>query len=73
MLHHAAVCSARRPAPAEDIDWELLALLARTEAALNRSHPTLPDGFDLSHPGDFEWICRVAGVSDATAPGWASP
>ncbi len=57
------VPAARSPrilTPADDIDWELLVLLAKTDAALSRPELSLPDGFDLSHPGDYDWVGRVA-------------
>ena len=51
-----------------DIDWDLLLLLARTEAAMTwpdlrqDAEPTwsLPDGLDLRHQCDLDWVCRVA-------------
>lgn len=51
-----------------DIDWELLMLLARTEAAMTWPDPpqdddsvwSLPGGLDLRHPGDLDWVSRVA-------------
>ena len=61
--------STRILTPADDVDWELLVLLAKTDAALNRRNPpslSLPDGLDLSHPGDYDWVGRVADSSAAT-------
>ena len=63
----------RDAAASSDIDWELLLLLARTEAALTwpdlaedaDRNPTLPDGLDLRHGADFDWVSRV--VADAAA------
>lgn len=58
-----------------DIDWELLLLLARTEAALTWPELaedsvdrdwTLPDGLDLRHSGDLDWVSRVVANSAAT-------
>ncbi len=53
-----------------DIDWELLLLLARTEAAMIWPDPpqddestwSLPDGLDLRHPCDLDWVSQVAGM-----------
>ncbi|TAN62812.1 MAG: hypothetical protein EPN20_10540 [Magnetospirillum sp.] len=50
-----------------DIDWELLLLLARTEAAMTwpeqsqdaESIWSLPGGLDLRHPCDLDWVSRV--------------
>lgn len=52
------------PTPAGDIDWSLLMLLARTEAALNWPDLSLPEGLDLRHPGDQDWVSRVADLSE---------
>jgi hypothetical protein len=82
LISKAVVCSAPASDASADVDWELLALLEQTEAALSRSFPSpgdrrswpdlsLPDGLDLSHPGDFDWVCRVAEMNDgSTSPGW---
>lgn len=61
-------------AASSDIDWELLLLLARTEAALTwpdlaedaNRNPTLPDGLDLRHGADFDWVSRVVANAAAT-------
>lgn len=71
-----------------DIDWDLLLLLARTEAALtwpaeispDGSGLSLPNGLDLRHSGDVDWVSRVVGLvagsgqspNTAAATGWAS-
>jgi len=78
LISKAVVCSAPACDSSADIDWQLLALLEQTEAALSRSLPSpgggrswpdlsLPDGLDLSHPGDFDWVCRVAELIDGSS------
>ncbi len=50
-----------------DIDWQLLLLLARTEAAMTwpdlpqGGEPiwSLPGGLDLRHPCDLDWVSRA--------------
>lgn len=52
---------------APEIDWELLMLLARTEAAMRwpeemevlEPSPALPDGLDLRHGSDLDWVSKV--------------
>lgn len=55
-----------------DIDWDLLMLLARTEAAMRwpdaetgsaaapNDDLSLPEGLDLRHSCDLDWVTRVA-------------
>lgn len=67
---------ARDATASGDIDWELLLLLARTEAALTwpdlaeeaERIPALPDGLDLRHSADFDWVSRVAAADAYTPP-----
>jgi len=62
--------------PATDIDWPLLLLLARTEAALTwpdmavsgEPDDSLPPGLDLRHHGDFEWVSQVVDRASRFAP-----
>ncbi|BAE53101.1 hypothetical protein [Paramagnetospirillum magneticum] len=69
---------ANRDAPASgEIDWALLLLLARTEAAMtwpdmlqdSGASESLPDGLDLRHPCDLDWVSRVVLADNAPAPG----
>ncbi len=62
MLTDIDTVIARQPPRPDDFDPELLVLLARTEAALSRTRVSLlPHGFDLSHPGDLDWVSLMAG------------
>ncbi len=74
---------ARVSATSGDIDWELLLLLARTEAALTwpeldhsgESDLSLPDGLDLRHPADIDWVSHVVEFSEEPSSrplGWVS-
>lgn len=68
------------PRDDRDIDWDLLMLLARTEAAMrwpdaatdpgDGSDRSLPEGLDLRHSWDLDWVSRVA--ADYAPPPLAS-
>ncbi len=72
MFANAEMLSAHIPTPFGDVDWGLLILLARTEAAMTWPDlpqpegldPSLPNGLDLRHAGDFDWVSRVVALSD---------
>ena len=72
MFANNEMLSAQIPTPYGDIDWSLLSLLARTDAALTwtglppsgEEEPSLPDGLDLRHAGDLDWVSRVVGLAD---------
>lgn len=88
MTAHPQALSASPQTPSLDIDWDLLLLLARTEAALtwpgeispDGSDLSLPDGLDLRHSCDIDWLSRVVDLAEecapptnaAPAPRWAS-
>ena len=83
-----SIARAGAPVASGEIDWDLLLLLARTEAALtwpdlsqpDSSDLSLPEGLDLRHPGDIDWVSRVVEFADESAPspvpprplGWAA-
>ncbi|EME70315.1 hypothetical protein H261_09018 [Paramagnetospirillum caucaseum] len=57
-----------------DIDWDLLRLLARTEAALtwpdgppDEPEPSIPQGLDLRHPGDLDLVSRTVMLAELPA------
>lgn len=72
MMSHAEALLAGLPETSGNIDWPLLLLLARTEAALTWPDDMSRDGFDLSlpagldlrHPGDVDWVSQVADLAD---------
>lgn len=43
-----------------DIDLNLWRFLEQFEAAKPWTDLVLPDGLDLSHPGDMDLVCQVA-------------
>jgi hypothetical protein len=58
------------PPSTTDIDWDLLMLLARTEAAMRWPEDSerdsddpddpAPEGLDLRHHWDLDWVSRLA-------------
>jgi hypothetical protein len=42
----------------DEIDEALLSFLIRSETSLPWTDSAFPEGLDLSHPGDFDWVCR---------------
>ena len=88
MTAHAQALPANIQTSFAEIDWDLLLLLARTEAALtwpdeispDGSDLSLPDGLDLRHRGDVDWVSRVVDLVEGSGPssntaattGWAS-
>jgi hypothetical protein len=82
-INHPLACV---PAASGEIDWDLLLLLARTEAALtwpdevqeSKVDLTIPAGLDLRQPGDLDWVSRVVERAGEPLPpmgpaglGWA--
>ena len=88
MTAHTQALPASIQVSSADIDWDLMLLLARTEAALtwpdevspDGSGLSLPNGLDLRHSGDVDWVSRVVDLVEgsgrspntAAATGWAS-
>lgn len=53
-----------------DIDLDLWHFLEQFEAARPWTDLVLPGGLDLSHPGDMDWVCRVAEREEPQSTPW---